>query len=215
MSKDQVLVEYLTRMGDNAIVFAQRLGEWVGHGPELEEELAMGNFALDYVGQARMLFTAAGELEGKGRSEDDFAYLRDGWDYRNLLLLEQPNGDFGATIVRLVLFETFYQLQLKVLTDCSAKPLADIAARAVKESAYHLRHASHWLVRLGDGTDESHRRVQDALDANWCYTGEMFAADEVDTQMQKEWGGPDLAAIKTEWDSQIDALLRNGNAIAA
>lgn len=207
MNRDEALERYATRMGDNAVVLAQRLSEWVGHGPELEEEMAMANFALDLVGQARMLFSLAGELEGKGRSEDDIAFLRDGGDYQNLLLVEQPNGDFGETIARLVLYALFYGLQLEALTRSSAKPLAEIAAKARKESAYHLRHSAHWLIRLGDGTDESHRRVQEALNRLWCYTGEMFTADETDKLMQSEWDGPDLEELRSEWHAKLDQIL--------
>jgi ring-1,2-phenylacetyl-CoA epoxidase subunit PaaC len=207
VSKDQALHKYLLRMGDNAVVLAQRLSEWVGHGPELEEEMAMANFALDLVGQARLLFSAAAELEGQGRSEDDIAFLRDSADYTNLLLLEQPNGDFGETIVRLVLFELFYAQQLDALERCSAPALAAVAAKARKESDYHLRHSAHWLIRLGDGTEESHQRVQEALDRLWCYTGEMFEADEVDTVMQSEWNGPNLDLLKESWHSKLDEIL--------
>ncbi len=207
MNKEQALIAYVTRMGDNVIVMAQRLSEWVGHGPELEEEMAMANFALDYVGQARLFYSCAGELEGKGRSEDDICFLRDGWDYGNVLLVEQPNGDFGETIARLVLFETFYSLQLEALATSPAAKLAEIAARATKESAYHLRHAGHWLIRLGDGTEESHRRVQNAIDRLWTYTGELFETDQVDRIMQSEWEAPDLAVLQEQWHRQIDDLL--------
>ena len=207
MNKDQALQAYLVRMGDNAVVLAQRLSEWVGHGPELEEEMAMSNFALDLIGQARMLFSLAGKLEGRGRSEDDIAFLRDEADYSNLLLLEQPNGDFGETIVRLVLFELFYGLQLDALTKSSASSLVEIAAKARKESSYHLRHSAHWLVRLGDGTEEGHDRVQESLDRLWRYTGERFVADEVDRIMQSEWDGPDLDALRDAWHSNLDKVL--------
>ena len=207
MNKDQALQAYLIRMGDNAVVLAQRLSEWVGHGPELEEEMAMSNFALDLIGQARMLFSLAGELEGGDRSEDDIAFLRDEVDYTNLLLLEQPNGDFGEIITRLVLFELFYQLQLDALTRSSASSLAGIAAKARKECDYHLRHSAHWLVRLGDGTEESHRRVQDSLHRLWRYTGEMFEADEVDRIMQSEWDGPDLDNLRDAWHATLGKVL--------
>jgi ring-1,2-phenylacetyl-CoA epoxidase subunit PaaC len=209
MDKDTVLFEYVIRMADNALILSQRLGECVGHGPELEEEMATANFALDYIGQARMLYILAGELDGSQRSEDEFAFLRDGWDYHNLLLLEQPNGDFGDSIVRQVLFETFLTLQLQTLCTCTSERLAEIAARALKESQYHLRHATHWLMRLGDGTDESHERVQGSVNRLWCYSGELFAADEIDAGMQEHWNGPDLDAIRAEWDTQISQLLAN------
>jgi ring-1,2-phenylacetyl-CoA epoxidase subunit PaaC len=207
MNKDQALQTYLIRMGDNALVLAQRLSEWVGHGPELEEEMAMGNFALDLVGQARMLFSLAAELEGRDKSEDDIAFLRDSADYTNLLLLEQPNGDFGETITRLVLFELFYALQLDALSQCSDVSLAGIAAKARKEADYHLRHSAHWLIRLGDGTEESHRRVQESLDRLWRYTDEMFEADEVDRIMHSEWNGPDLESLKATWHSRLAEIL--------
>ena len=152
MNKDQALLAYVTRLGDNALVLGQRMIELVAAYPELEEELANANFALDYIGQARMFYAYAGELEGKGRSEDDFAFLRDENEYRNVLLLEQPNGHFGDSIAKLVLFEAFYLQQLEALVQCANKRVAEIAARAEKEIRYHLRHNTQWLIRLGDGT---------------------------------------------------------------
>jgi ring-1,2-phenylacetyl-CoA epoxidase subunit PaaC len=179
-----LLAAYATRLGDNALILGQRMIELVAAGPELEEELASANFALDFIGQARLFYTYAGECEGQGRSEDDFAFLRREHEYRNLLLVEQPNGDFGDLIVRRFLFETFYVYLLDALTRCADEGLSEIAARAVKEVRYHLRHSRQWLVRLGDGTDESHRRVQGSLDELWRFTGEMFAPDEVDDAMR-------------------------------
>jgi ring-1,2-phenylacetyl-CoA epoxidase subunit PaaC len=169
-----VLAAYATRLGDNALIIGQRMIELVAAGPELEEELANANFALDYIGQARMFFSYAGECEGAGRSEDDFAFLRPEHEYQNLLLVEQPNGHFGDAIVRQVLFDSWYLALLEVLTRCSDEGISDIAARACKEVRYHLRHSSQWLVRLGDGTDESHARVQQSLNDLWKFTGEMF-----------------------------------------
>lgn len=162
MSNKEALLSYVLRLGDNALITAQRMIERVTGEPELEEELANANFALDYIGQARMFYSYAGELEGNGRTEDDFAYLRDAQEFRNFLLVEQPNGHFGESIVRQVLFETFYLLQLQALMSCGDQRLAEIAACAEKEIRYHLRHARKWLVRLGDGTEESHERVQQA-----------------------------------------------------
>ena len=159
MTRDEIITAYATRLGDNALVLGQRLIELVAAGPELEEELANANFSLDYIGQARMFYTAAANREGEGRDEDDFAFLRPEHEYRNLLLVEQPNGHFGDTIVRSVLFESWYVLLLDALTRCDDAELAGIAARAVKEVRYHLRHNAGWLIRLGDGTDESHARV--------------------------------------------------------
>ena len=209
MNKERALLDYVTRLGDNALVLGQRMIELVAAYPELEEELANANFALDYIGQARMFYTYAGELEGKGRSEDDFAFLRDEHEFRNLLLLEQPNGHFGDSITRLVLFEAFYLAQLEGLVHCRAERLAEIAARAEKEIRYHLRHNTQWLVRLGDGTDESHRRVQESVNELWRFTGEMFAVDEIDTIIEKAYGGPDLEGLRERWQADIDAILVN------
>ena len=183
--------------------------ELVAGYPELEEELANANFALDYLGQARMFYTYAGELEGQGRGEDDFAFLRDENEFRNVLLIEQPNGHFGDSIAKLVLFEAFYLAQLEALTRCADEGLAGIAARAEKEIRYHLRHNTQWLVRLGDGTEESRARVQQSIEDLWCYTGEMFVADEVDTIVEKAWDGPNLDAISKRWQADVEAILVN------
>ncbi len=208
MTPETALQTYVTRLGDNALVTGQRMIERVTGEPELEEELATANFALDYVGQARLFYSYAGELEGRGRSEDDFAYLRDSQAFQNFLLVEQPNGHFGDAIVRQVLFESFYILQLEALESCSDDGLAAIAARAVKEIRYHLRHASKWLIRLGDGTEESHRRVADSLTAQWRFTAELFAGDDVDDCMRDAFDGPDLAAIESTWRDTVAALLQ-------
>ncbi len=209
MNKESALLAYVTRLGDNALVLGQRMIELVAAYPELEEELANANFALDYIGQARMFYTYAGELEGQGRGEDDFAFLRDENEFRNLLLLEQPNGHFGDSIARLVLFEAFYLAQLEALARCDDARVAEIAARAEKEIRYHLRHNTQWLVRLGDGTDESHRRVQESVNELWRFTGEMFDADEVDTIVEKAYGGPNLEELRERWLADIDAILIN------
>ena len=209
MNKEQARLAYITRLGDNALILGQRMIELVAAYPELEEELANANFALDYLGQARMFYTYAGELEGNGRGEDDFAFLRDEYEFRNLLLIEQPNGHFGDSIARLVLFEAFYLAQLEALTDCADRRVAEIAARAEKEIRYHLRHNTQWLVRLGDGTEESHQKAQQSVDDLWRYTGEMFAADEVDTIMEKAWDGPSLESIRERWLADVEAILIN------
>ena len=209
MNKESALQAYVMRLGDNALVLGQRMIELVAAYPELEEELANANFALDYIGQARMFYTYAGELEGRGRVEDDFAFLRDENEFRNLLLLEQPNGHFGDSITRLVLFEAFYLAQLEALARCEDARVAEIAARAEKEIRYHLRHNTQWLVRLGDGTDESHRRVEESVNRLWRFTGEMFEADEVDTIVEKAYGGPNLEELRQRWLADIDAILIN------
>lgn len=203
MTENQALIAYTLRLADNALILSQRMVELVAAEPELEEELANANFALDFIGQARMLYTRAGELEGEGRSEDDFAFMRDEHEFRNLLLLEQPNGHFGDALVRQYLFEAFYVHLLEALTLCTDAGLAEIAARAIKEVKYHLRHSSQWLVRLGDGTELSHDRVQESLDDNWRYTGEMFAADEIDIAVKEQFDGPDLAAIQALWQHDV------------
>jgi ring-1,2-phenylacetyl-CoA epoxidase subunit PaaC len=207
MQKQQALIEYLLRLGDNAMVLGQRLTEIVARGPELEEELANSNIALDYLGQARMFYTYAGDLEGRGRGEDELAFLRDEHEFRNLLLLEQPNGHFGDTMARQVFFDAFYLLQLEALQECADERLADIAAKSAKEIRYHLRHGKQWLIRLGDGTDESHRRITDSVQELWRFTGEMFEGDELDHAMKECWNGPDLQALRVEWSEEIAAVL--------
>jgi ring-1,2-phenylacetyl-CoA epoxidase subunit PaaC len=173
-----VLFEYLLRLGDTDVVLAQRLGEWVGHGPILEEDIALTNVGLDLLGQARLWLSYAGEVEGAGRSEDDLAFFRDGGDYRNLLLAEMPNGDFAMTMARQFYFDRFHGLLLDALTRSADPRVAEIAAKSAKEVAYHAERSMDWVIRLGDGTDESHLRMQRALDQLWPYTGEMFASDE-------------------------------------
>lgn len=203
MTPEQALTAYVLRLGDNALILGQRMLELVAAYPELEEELANANFALDYIGQARMLYTYAGVLEGNGRSEDDLAYFRPEHEFKNLLLVEQPNGHFGDTCVRQVLFDTFYLQLLTALTHCSDQRLAEIAARAEKEVRYHLRHSAQWLIRLGDGTEESHDKAQQSLNDLWRYTGEMFVADELDELIMKSVNGPDLGAIAAQWQKDV------------
>lgn len=207
MNNEQALFKYLARLGDNALVLAQRLIEIVADGPELEEELANANFSLDYLGQARMFYTYAGEIEGAGRQEDDFAFRRRDHEFENVLLVEQPNGHFGDVIVRSVLFDTFYLLQLEALSECSEQRLAEIAAKAAKEVRYHLRYGSQWLIRLGDGTAESHGRVQDSLNELWKFTGELFSGDRTDELVRDELTGPDLEKLKAMWASEIAAVV--------
>ena len=207
MSKNEAVLAYVLRLADNALILAQRMIELVTAKPELEEELANANFALDFIGQARMLYSYAGELEGAGRSEDDLAFMRDGNEFRNLLLIEQPNGHFGDSIVRQYLFEAFYVHQLDALTQCKDQRIAEIAARAIKEVRYHLRHISHWLIRLGDGTDDSHQRVQASLDELWRFTGEMFVSDEVDVAIRDNLDGPDLDAIEVRWRHDVEDVI--------
>ena len=203
-----VHLEYILRLGDNGLILAQRLIELVAHGPELEEELANANFSLDYLGQARLFYSYAGELEGKGRTEDDFAFMRSEREFCNVQLVEQCNGHFGDTVTRSFFFDTFYQLQLEALTNCRDTHLAGIAVRAVREIQYHQRHNSQWMIRLGDGTDESHRRLQQSVDNLWRYTGELFAGDSVDDQFCDEFAGPDLSTLLPRWREIVKSVLR-------
>lgn len=207
MNRDQATLKVTLRLGDNALVLGQRLAEYVTRAPELEEELANANFALDSIGQARMFYTYAGELEGAGRDEDDFAFLRDTPEFQNVLLVEQPNGHFGDLVARQFLFESFHILQLEALARCSNRRIAEIAARAVKEIRYHLRHVTQWLVRLGDGTETSHARMQQSVNDLWRYTGELFDADTADEIFQRECDGPDLEAIRAVWHDRVAAAL--------
>ena len=207
MSDRDLRFEYVLRLADNAVIAGQRLGELIASGPELEEEMATANFALDYIGQARMLYSYAGEIEGRDRDEDALAFLRDAIDYRNLLLLEQPDADFAHTIARQFLFESFYVLQLEALCGSSDTRLAEIAARAHKEILYHLRHGRQWLVRLGDGTDESHRRAQDAIDNLWRFTGEMFSRDEIDDWADAEGIAPGPDTFFDAWNAAVSDAL--------
>lgn len=207
MSTDSNWLAYVTRLGDNALILGQRMVEVVSLYPELEEELANANFALDYIGQARLFYSHAAKIEGKGRSEDDFAFLREGHEYKNVLLLEQPNGHFGDMMAREFLFESFYLLQLEALEHCSDAGVAEIAARAVKEIRYHLRHVSQWVVRLGDGTEESHARMQQSIDEHWQFTGELFTADEIDAKFAANFAGPNLESLHAQWQSNVAAVL--------
>ncbi len=207
MTASEALLAYVLRLGDNALILGQRMVEFVAAYPELEEELANANFALDFIGQARMFYSYAAELEGKGRNEDDIAFLRDADEFQNLLLVEQPNGHFGDAIVRQVYFEWFYMRQLEALTNCADQGLAAIAARAVKEIRYHVRHGSQWLVRLGDGTPESHGRMQKSVESLWRYTGEMFIPDDTDLVVAELLCGPDLNAIRQQWHRDVAAVI--------
>ncbi len=200
-------LELVVRLGDAALILGQRMTELVTLMPELEEELANANFALDYIGQARMFYQYAGELKG-GVDEDHFAFRRDAQAFQNPLLLEQPAEDFGDAIVRQFLFETFYLPRLGELANCKDERLASIAARAEKEIRYHLRHARLWLIRLGDGTEESHARVQASLDKLWRYCGEFFTDDDVDTWAANELGISLPSSGRDAWLQEVGDAIR-------
>ena len=201
------LFSYTLALADDALVLGHRLSEWIGHAPLLEEELALGNIALDLIGEARALYAYAGSREGKGRDEDALAYRRDADAFRNLLLVEQPNGDFAVTIARQALYSAFMHPFWRALAGSRDETLAAIAAKAEKEAAYHLRHTGEWLIRLGDGTDESHRRVQDAVDELWPYTGEMFALDDATAALVADGIAVDAARLRPEWEKTVAELL--------
>jgi ring-1,2-phenylacetyl-CoA epoxidase subunit PaaC len=206
-SSESALFVYTLRLADNALVLGHRLSEWVRHAPVLEEDLALGNLGLDLIGQARSLYTYAGAVEGKGRDEDALAYLRDAADYRNTLLVELPNGDFAATMIRQFLYAAFAHPYYEALARSRDATLAGIAGKAAKELAYHARHAAEWTIRLGDGTEESHRRAQDALDELWPYTGEMFETDEAERVLIESSIAIDPDAIRPQWQRTMDAVI--------
>lgn len=199
--------EFLLRLGDTTLILGHRDSEWCGHAPALEEDIALANVALDLIGQTQLWLGLAAEVEGKGRTADDLAYLRDAWDFRNLLLVERPNGDFGNTLMRHFLFDVFHLELLKALTKSSDPRVAEIAAKAVKEVAYHVERTCDLVVRLGDGTDESHSRMQTALDALWPYVGEMFIADEKDVAVAAAGIAPNPESLRPGWDETVRNVL--------
>lgn len=197
------LVLALLRLADTCLVHSHRLAEWCGHAPMIEEDLALANLALDLLGQARALYAYAAEVEGRGRTEDDLAYLRDAPQFRNLLIAELPRGDFAFTILRVFLLSAHAHPFWQATVRSTDARLAAIAAKAEKEAAYHLRHSGEWTVRLGDGTEESRRRVLAAIDALWPYTGELFELDEVDRTLLADGVLPDPAAIRPAWEATV------------
>jgi ring-1,2-phenylacetyl-CoA epoxidase subunit PaaC len=207
MTKQEALFKYVTRIGDNSLILGQRLSEWCGHGPVLEEDIALTNTALDLIGQATSLFKYAGEVEGKNRSEDDLAFLRYEHDYFNVLLVELPNTDYAFTLTRQFLFDHFNFLMYQELLDSEDKQLAAIAEKSLKEVTYHRRRSSEWMIRLGDGTQESNERMQSALDELWEFTGEMFEADDIDQMMLEAGIGVNLTKIKAEWHKNVGEVL--------
>ena len=204
---DAAHLQYILRLGDTSLVLGQRLAEWVGHAPALEEDLGLANISLDLIGQARLLLTHAGELEGAGRTEDDLAFLREQSDFRNVSLAEQPNGDFAETIVRQVLLDAFRLELFQSLQTSRDERLAQIAAKSLKEVRYHFRYSSGWLIRLGDGTDVSKARAQAALDKLWRYTTELFGPDTVDVAMAASGIAPSLADLQVRWNVLVDETL--------
>jgi ring-1,2-phenylacetyl-CoA epoxidase subunit PaaC len=201
------LFEYLLRLGDNNLILGQRISAWCGHGPVLEEDIALANIALDLIGQARMWLTLAGEAEGKGRDEDALAYLRQDSEFRNVLLVEQPNGNYADTMARQFYYDTWHYFLLRELQGSADKRIADIAEKSFKEVSYHLKRSSEWVVMLGDGTDESRVKMQQAIDGLWTFTGELFEPDAVDATLVQQGIACDLSALRAPWLEHITATL--------
>ena len=205
---DNPLFQYVLRLGDDRLVLGHRMSEWCGHGPILEEDIALANMSLDLIGQASALLRLAGEIEGKGRDEDALAYFRDEAEFRNVQMVELPKGDFAFTITRQFLFDAYSVLTLDALKECGHEKLAALAAKCLKEDKYHLRHSSEWMLRLGDGTAESHERAQRALSDLWRYTGELFEADDVDEAVRAQGIAADRAAIRSRWREMVADVVR-------
>lgn len=201
------LFDYCLRLGDNSLILGQRLSEWCAKSPEMELDVALMNTSLDLLGRARGFLTYAGEVEGRDRDEDALAFLRDQDAYRNVLLVEQPNGHFGTTMARQFLFDAFDVAFMEGLAASADETLAAIAAKAVKESRYHLRFSRDWLVRLGDGTEESHARMVEALETVWPFHHELFEMDDLERRLVAAGVAVDREALKDRWDATVDAAL--------
>jgi ring-1,2-phenylacetyl-CoA epoxidase subunit PaaC len=201
------LVLYTLRRADDALILGHRLSEWCGHAPMLEEDMALANMGLDLLGQARELYSYAARVEEQGNDEDKFAYLRDVRQYRNLLLVEQPNGDFAHTLVRQFFYAAFADLYWRAMMNLRDTTLAAVAAKSGKESAYHLRHSSEWILRLGDGTAESHRRAQTAIDDLWAFTGEMFGVDDSERALIDAGIAVDPATLRSQWLKTVSDIV--------
>jgi len=207
MSEKEALYDYCLRLADTNLILGHRLSEWCGHGPVLEEDIAMTNMALDLIGQSRVLYQYAAKLEGKGRTEDDLAYLRLGHEFKNVQMAEQPNGDFADTMVRQFFFAVHGFYFLQELRNSKDATLVAHALKGLKELTYHLRHTSEWMIRLGDGTEESHTRAQAAIERIWMFTGELYTMDEVDAQLIAAGIGVDMDAIKVKADQKIKEVM--------
>lgn len=204
---DPRIVSYALSLADDALVLGHRLSQWSSRAPTLEEDIALSNLALDLIGQARLFYTLAGETEGKGRDEDDLAYFRGPEAFRNVLLVELPNGDFAHTMVRQLLYAAFVHPYFSALAQSPHTGLAEIAAKAVKEMAYHVRHSAEWVIRLGDGTDDSHARATAALESLWPYVDELFESDDAERQLIEAGIAPGREAERQRWDDVIDRVL--------
>ncbi len=201
------MINYILHLADNALIYGHRLSEWCGHGPILEVDMALSNIALDNIGAARSFYQYAAEIEGNGKSEDSYPYQRDVREFKNVLLVEMPNGDFADTIARSLFFDAYQFLFYTALQKSSDKQLASIAEKSLKEVTYHLRFSKEWTIRLGDGTDESKQKMQQAINELWSYTGELFDASDIEKQMQEAGIAPDIALLKPMWEQLITETL--------
>jgi ring-1,2-phenylacetyl-CoA epoxidase subunit PaaC len=208
MTTNEALYTYIVRLADDSLILGQRLSEWCGHGPILEEDIALTNIALDLIGQTTNLYELAIEIQKGDKTIDDLAFLRFEREYTNLLLVEQPNIDFGFTIARQFLFDSHRKLVLEKLTKSSNSKLAAIAEKSLKETKYHLKHSSEWMIRLGDGTEESHSRIQDSLNALWKYTDELFYQDEIDCKVIEDGIAFNLEEIKQDWLNLVEKVIK-------
>ena len=202
------LSEYLLRLADDRLILGHRLSEWCGHGPILEEDIALANMALDLIGQANLFFELAGKAEGSGRTPDALAYFREAVEFRNALIVELPRGDFGFTIARQFLVSVFEVLHLERLQRSTDSDLAGVAAKAFKETRYHARHCADWMLKLGDGTAESHARAQRSIDDIWRFTGEMFEVDDVERDLVAEGIAVDRSALREPWRTEVTRVLQ-------
>lgn len=204
---NQNLFNYTLQHADNCLILGQRLAEWCGHGPILEQDIAMTNISLDLIGQARMLYQYAAEVQGEGKSEDELVAFRDAWDYRNVLLVEQPNGDFAHTILRQFFFDTYNCYFYEALMKSNDENLAAIAAKSHKETLYHIKWSGDWVIRLGDGTEESNQRINAALEELWGYVGELTDPNPTELTALKEGFGVDLSQIKSKREAKIKEVF--------
>jgi ring-1,2-phenylacetyl-CoA epoxidase subunit PaaC len=205
---NQAHVDFVLRIADDSLILGHRLSEWCGHGPVLEEDIAMTNIALDLIGQATSLLNHAASLQGEGKTGDDLAFLRFDREYRNLLLVEQPNGDFGMTMMRQFLFDAYRTILFERLQSSSDEMIAAIAEKSLKETKYHLKHSSEWVIRLGDGTEESHARIQESLNTLWRYANELFYTDAVDDEMRNAGILPDLSDLRQQWENTVNHVFQ-------
>lgn len=210
---NNALLNYVLRIADNNLILGHRLSEWCGHGPILEQDIALTNIALDLVGQSRNYYQLAAEIKGEGATEDDFAYLRDVYEFQNVLLTEQPNGHFGETITRQFFFDAFNYYFTQELTKSTNAQLAAIAEKSLKEITYHLKFSSEWMIRLGDGTEESHSKMQQAVNDLWMFTGELFKEDDLDAEMGVSEVGVVLAEIEPYFDRKVAQIINEATLV--